>query len=78
MSARGTVVNARDAMTDPSLLRQDDLRDVLEVVQVDDAVDWWARVQQSCDKPFENPAFFQRDGKPFCERCFSIMIRNEI
>ena len=47
MSARGTVVNARDAMTDPSLLRQDDLRDVLEVVQVDDAVDWWARVQQS-------------------------------
>ena len=35
-------------------------------------------VQQSCDKPFENPAFFQRDGKPFCERCFSIMIRNEI
>ncbi|KAH9855329.1 hypothetical protein C2E23DRAFT_901690 [Lenzites betulinus] len=31
-----------------------------------------------CDKPFEDPAFFQRDGKPFCERCFSIMIRNEI
>ena len=33
---------------------------------------------QSCDQPFENPAFFQRDGKPFCEHCFSVMIRNEI
>ena len=33
---------------------------------------------QSCNKPFENPAFFQREGKPFCEHCFSIMIRNEI
>ncbi|KAI1786722.1 hypothetical protein LXA43DRAFT_1032626 [Ganoderma leucocontextum] len=31
-----------------------------------------------CDRPFENPAFFQRDGKPFCENCFSVMIRNEI
>ena len=33
---------------------------------------------QKCDKPFENPAFFQREGKAFCEHCFSIMIRNEI
>ena len=33
---------------------------------------------QSCDKPFENPAFFQRDNQAFCERCFSIMIKNEL
>ncbi|RPD75525.1 hypothetical protein L226DRAFT_570544 [Lentinus tigrinus ALCF2SS1-7] len=39
---------------------------------------WECFTCASCDKPFENPAFFQRDGKPFCERCFSIMIRNEI
>ena len=31
-----------------------------------------------CKYQQENTAFFQRDGKPFCERCFSIMIRNEI
>ena len=35
-------------------------------------------LHQSCDQPFENPSFFQRDGKPFCERCFSIMIKNEL
>ncbi|TFK88483.1 hypothetical protein K466DRAFT_585520 [Polyporus arcularius HHB13444] len=39
---------------------------------------WECFTCASCDQPFENPAFFQRDGKPFCERCFSIMIRNEI
>ncbi|EJF57946.1 hypothetical protein DICSQDRAFT_173441 [Dichomitus squalens LYAD-421 SS1] len=39
---------------------------------------WECFTCASCDKPFENPAFFQRDGKPFCEHCFSIMIRNEI
>lgn len=33
---------------------------------------------QSCERPFDNPAFFQRDGKPFCEHCFSIMIKNEM
>jgi len=31
-----------------------------------------------CDQPFENPSFFQRDQKAFCEPCFSLMIRNEI
>ncbi|KAI0356105.1 hypothetical protein OH77DRAFT_1424439 [Trametes cingulata] len=39
---------------------------------------WECFTCASCNKPFEDPAFFQRDGKPFCERCFSIMIRNEI
>ncbi|KAI0763114.1 hypothetical protein BD413DRAFT_616562 [Trametes elegans] len=39
---------------------------------------WECFTCASCDKPFDNPAFFQRDGKPFCERCFSIMIRNEL
>ncbi|KAL5523134.1 hypothetical protein ACEPAF_1401 [Sanghuangporus sanghuang] len=31
-----------------------------------------------CQKPFEEPSFFQRDKKPFCEHCFSIILRNEI
>ncbi|KAI0819939.1 hypothetical protein BC628DRAFT_949533 [Trametes gibbosa] len=39
---------------------------------------WECFTCASCNNPFEDPAFFQRDGKPFCERCFSIMIRNEI
>ncbi|KAH9899344.1 hypothetical protein C8Q73DRAFT_679536 [Cubamyces lactineus] len=39
---------------------------------------WECFTCANCDKPFEVPAFFQRDGKPFCEHCFSIMIRNEI
>ncbi|KAJ4473709.1 hypothetical protein J3R30DRAFT_711154 [Lentinula aciculospora] len=32
----------------------------------------------NCDQPFEDPSFFQRDKKPYCENCFSVMIRNEI
>ncbi|KZT04483.1 uncharacterized protein LAESUDRAFT_297246 [Laetiporus sulphureus 93-53] len=39
---------------------------------------WECFVCASCEKPFEDPSFFQRDGKPFCENCFSIMIRNEV
>ena len=56
MSARVTVVNARDAMTNPSLLRQDDLRDVLEVVQVEDGVDGRPRVHER-----ESALLFGRD-----------------
>ncbi|KAH9941625.1 uncharacterized protein BXZ73DRAFT_6371, partial [Epithele typhae] len=37
---------------------------------------WECFTCASCDKPFDNPAFFQRENKPFCENCFSIMIRN--
>ncbi|KAJ6494709.1 hypothetical protein C8R47DRAFT_1116918 [Mycena vitilis] len=31
-----------------------------------------------CEKPFDDPSFFERDGKPWCEPCFSILIRNEL
>ncbi|EMD35535.1 hypothetical protein CERSUDRAFT_75110 [Gelatoporia subvermispora B] len=37
---------------------------------------WECFVCASCEQPFENPAFFEREGKPFCEHCFSIMIKN--
>ncbi|KAH9478682.1 Paxillin [Psilocybe cubensis] len=39
---------------------------------------WACFVCASCHKPFENPSFFQRDDQPYCEHCFSIMLRNEI
>ncbi|EPS97093.1 glucocorticoid receptor-like protein [Fomitopsis schrenkii] len=39
---------------------------------------WECFTCAGCDQPFENPSFFQRDGMPFCERCFSIMIKNEM
>ncbi|KAM6503627.1 hypothetical protein JOM56_000570, partial [Amanita muscaria] len=29
-------------------------------------------------KPLEDPAFFQRGEKPYCEPCFSVMLRNEV
>ncbi|THH05888.1 hypothetical protein EW145_g4468 [Phellinidium pouzarii] len=31
-----------------------------------------------CHKPFEEPSFFQRGKMPYCEPCFSIILRNEI
>ncbi|KAF9261657.1 hypothetical protein L218DRAFT_479545 [Marasmius fiardii PR-910] len=31
-----------------------------------------------CDKPFEEPAFYEREKKPYCETCFSVIVRNEI
>ncbi|PCH35221.1 hypothetical protein WOLCODRAFT_27728 [Wolfiporia cocos MD-104 SS10] len=39
---------------------------------------WECFVCASCGNPFEDPSFFQRDGLPFCEHCFSIMIKNEM
>ncbi|KAF9787956.1 hypothetical protein BJ322DRAFT_1046199 [Thelephora terrestris] len=39
---------------------------------------WECFVCTGCEKPFDDPTFFQRDQQPFCERCFSIMIRNEV
>ncbi|KDR80101.1 hypothetical protein GALMADRAFT_222998 [Galerina marginata CBS 339.88] len=39
---------------------------------------WGCFVCASCEKPFEDPSFFQRGDQPFCEHCFSIMLRNEI
>ncbi|KAK7059118.1 hypothetical protein VNI00_001744 [Paramarasmius palmivorus] len=31
-----------------------------------------------CDEPFEEPAFYERDKKAWCERCFSVILRNEV
>ncbi|KAF7316941.1 Flap endonuclease 1 [Mycena chlorophos] len=31
-----------------------------------------------CEKPFSTPAFFERNGSPWCEPCFSIILRNEV
>ncbi|TFK34459.1 hypothetical protein BDQ12DRAFT_613425 [Crucibulum laeve] len=31
-----------------------------------------------CEKPFDDPSFYQRGDKPYCESCFSIMVRNEV
>ncbi|THH32068.1 hypothetical protein EUX98_g2106 [Antrodiella citrinella] len=39
---------------------------------------WECFTCANCDRPFDNPSFFLRDDKPFCEPCFSIMIKNEI
>ncbi|KAH7886949.1 hypothetical protein F5I97DRAFT_1079215 [Phlebopus sp. FC_14] len=39
---------------------------------------WECFVCSSCEKPFEDPSFFLRDNKPFCERCFSFILRNEV
>ncbi|KAF8345321.1 LIM domain-containing protein [Amanita rubescens] len=39
---------------------------------------WACFVCESCQKPFEDPAFFQRAEKPYCEPCFSLMLRNEV
>ncbi|EPQ52241.1 hypothetical protein GLOTRDRAFT_80480 [Gloeophyllum trabeum ATCC 11539] len=39
---------------------------------------WECFVCASCERPFEDPSYFVRDEKPFCERCFSIMVRNEV
>ncbi|KAI0318503.1 hypothetical protein OF83DRAFT_1115441 [Amylostereum chailletii] len=39
---------------------------------------WECFVCTGCDKPFENPSFFLRGEKPFCESCFSIIIKSEM
>jgi len=39
---------------------------------------WECFVCESCQRPFEDPAFFQRGDKPYCEHCFGIIIRNEV
>ncbi|KAF8508871.1 hypothetical protein BU17DRAFT_56515, partial [Hysterangium stoloniferum] len=39
---------------------------------------WGCFVCTMCEKPFEDPSFFQRGDKPFCESCFSIILRNEV
>ncbi|EIW78383.1 hypothetical protein CONPUDRAFT_83811 [Coniophora puteana RWD-64-598 SS2] len=39
---------------------------------------WDCFVCEGCERPFEDPSFFLRDNMPFCEPCFSIILRNEI
>ncbi|KAF9530249.1 hypothetical protein CPB83DRAFT_905514 [Crepidotus variabilis] len=39
---------------------------------------WGCFTCAGCENPFENPSFFQRDDKPYCEQCFSIILRNEV
>ncbi|TEB34157.1 hypothetical protein FA13DRAFT_1729645 [Coprinellus micaceus] len=39
---------------------------------------WSCFVCEGCDRPFDDPSFFQRDGHPYCEHCFSIILRNEM
>jgi NAD-dependent SIR2 family protein deacetylase len=31
----------------------------------------------SCNKPFEEPAFFQRNETAYCEPCYKIILKNE-
>ncbi|KAG1753633.1 uncharacterized protein EDB91DRAFT_409256 [Suillus paluster] len=39
---------------------------------------WECFVCEGCKNPFEDPSFFLRDNKPFCEPCFSLILRNEV
>ncbi|CAL1699530.1 unnamed protein product [Somion occarium] len=39
---------------------------------------WECFTCMGCDRPFDNLSFYERDQKPFCERCFSIIIKSEI
>lgn len=31
-----------------------------------------------CDRPFEDPSFFQRDEQPYCEHCYMVLLRNDL
>ncbi|KAI0027890.1 hypothetical protein K488DRAFT_90353 [Vararia minispora EC-137] len=39
---------------------------------------WECFVCTGCENPFDTPSFFLRSDKPFCEACFSIIIKNEM
>jgi hypothetical protein len=39
---------------------------------------WQCFCCTGCDKPFEDPSFFLRENKPFCERCYSIILKSEL
>ncbi|KAF9513816.1 hypothetical protein BS47DRAFT_1295829 [Hydnum rufescens UP504] len=32
----------------------------------------------SCNKPFEDPTFFQRDEKAYCDPCYRIVVKSEL
>uniref|UniRef100_D8QHA0 LIM zinc-binding domain-containing protein n=1 Tax=Schizophyllum commune (strain H4-8 / FGSC 9210) TaxID=578458 RepID=D8QHA0_SCHCM len=31
-----------------------------------------------CDRPFEDPSFFEREGQPYCEHCYMVLLRNDL
>ncbi|KAH8829450.1 hypothetical protein DL96DRAFT_1598164 [Flagelloscypha sp. PMI_526] len=33
---------------------------------------------EGCQRPFDDPSFYERDKKAWCEDCFSIILRNEV
>ncbi|KAG9040612.1 hypothetical protein FS837_000410 [Tulasnella sp. UAMH 9824] len=35
-------------------------------------------VCKSCKRPFEDPSFFQRGDDPYCDLCYSILIKSEL
>ncbi|KAF9051583.1 hypothetical protein BJ165DRAFT_1449854 [Panaeolus papilionaceus] len=39
---------------------------------------WGCFTCAGCEKPFEEPSFFERDKQAYCEHCFSVILRNEI
>ncbi|KZV59813.1 hypothetical protein PENSPDRAFT_383189 [Peniophora sp. CONT] len=39
---------------------------------------WECFVCAGCERPFEDPSFFQRENKPYCEPCFSVIIKSEL
>ncbi|TFK26585.1 hypothetical protein FA15DRAFT_615514 [Coprinopsis marcescibilis] len=39
---------------------------------------WSCFVCQGCHTPFEDPSFYERDKNPYCESCFTIILRNEV
>lgn len=39
---------------------------------------WQCFCCTGCEEPFEDPSFFLRDNKPFCERCYRIILKSEI
>ncbi|KAL1742549.1 hypothetical protein HDZ31DRAFT_43010 [Schizophyllum fasciatum] len=31
-----------------------------------------------CDRPFEDPSFFERGEQPYCEHCYMVLLRNDL
>jgi hypothetical protein len=39
---------------------------------------WQCFCCTGCENPFEDPSFFLRDNKPFCETCYRIILKSEM
>ncbi|KAH9962958.1 hypothetical protein BC827DRAFT_183841 [Russula dissimulans] len=58
---------------------KDIIRDGMQAVEaLGGKYHWQCFCCTGCDKPFEDPAFFLRDNKPFCEQCYSIILKSEM